>query len=342
MRGGRMSIDKADAPPPPPPPQPPPDYSAADVPVTDQGQPAPDSAPPAADAPVTDQGQPAPDSAPPAADTADSSADTATGVGSSAFDAMGDIAPADVPVVDEGQGAPDLLADASDAPTYSARAAEGVPVEHATLPDGRDAIVIGHPRECADNALGTQGNNSFGKRGDCGVVSCANVANEFDKKISEEQAVKYASDNGFLSNERGGTTVDNREQILNGLGVDSTQAPLNTLEDIARPIENGQGEIIRVNAGELWNRPNSPAYGEGTYNHAIQVTGVVRDAASGQIEGFYVNDSGRRDNAGTGQFVSAERMQRSAFPKDSEGNLIAGQNYANLTVNTWVGNRRGG
>jgi len=252
---------------------------------------------------------------------------------------MADLAPADVPVVDQGQAAPDLPREAADTATDSAPAAEGVPVEHMTLPDGRDAIVIGHPQECADSALGTQGNNSLGIDGDCGVVSCANVANEFGNNVSEEQAVRYATDNGLCGSE-GGTNPDSREQILDGLGVDSTRVPVNTLEDIAQPIENGQGEIIRVNAGELWNDPG--AYDQGNYNHAVQVTGVVRDSTSGQIEGFYVNDSGLPNDAGSGQFVSAQRMQDAAFPQDLNGNPTAGKNYANVTVGRWISARRGG
>jgi hypothetical protein len=83
-----MSIDKADAPPPPP--QPPPDYSVADAPVTDEGQPAPE------------------DASSPSADTAAAGVDTAEGGEGETPDQPDGLAPVDVPVVDEGEPAPDL------------------------------------------------------------------------------------------------------------------------------------------------------------------------------------------------------------------------------------------
>jgi hypothetical protein len=213
-----------------------------------------------------------------------------------------------------------------------------VPIEPTTLPDGRDAIIVGNHEECTDRAVGAQ------QYADCGVVSCANVANEFGQNITEDQAVTDAVQKGLCDDGRcddgsidydrlGASSPESRQEILREYGIDSQLVEVKSLEDIAQPIENGQGEIICVNAGELWD--NDEYKDSGEYNHAVQVTGVARDDESGEILGFYVNDSGDSDTGGKGQFVSPDRMLAAAFPPQPFASMPP-QNFANVTTGSWT------
>jgi hypothetical protein len=95
-------------------------------------------------------------------------------------------------------------------------------------------------------------------------------------------------------------------QILTDFGVPASPEQLGSLEDLAARIDNGQGAIIEVDAGLLWNEPS--AYAFGGANHAIVVTGIGRDPDTGEIVGVYINDSGRGWPEDSGRFVSAEDM----------------------------------
>jgi hypothetical protein len=112
-----LSIDNTDAPPPPPPPPPPPDYSAADQPVIDEGQAAPD------------------DGSSPSADVGAARPDTPDVARRGTLDNLPDPAPADVPVVDEGQATPDLLPAETSSPSLGADAAAPGSAERGPDPD---------------------------------------------------------------------------------------------------------------------------------------------------------------------------------------------------------------
>ena len=76
-----------------------------------------------------------------------------------------------------------------------------------------------------------------------------------------------------------------------------------SLEQLGQDVEQGHGVIVDANAGVLWN---DPQYVEGgAANHAVTVTGVARDPQTGNIQGFYINDSGDGKSA---EFVSAQTM----------------------------------
>jgi hypothetical protein len=64
-----------------------------------------------------------------------------------------------------------------------------------------------------------------------------------------------------------------------------------------------------VNAGVLWNQPNAVENGQA--NHAVTVIGVARDQKTGDVAGFYVNDSGRPGHLeDAGRFISSEVMEK--------------------------------
>lgn len=203
----------------------------------------------------------------------------------------------EVPVVD---------ADFSDIPVNP-----DVPRQLDTLPDGREVVVIGDPEGCKDFNH-PQGDNNLGFQGTCGLVSCEDVLRQFGVEVTEDEIVQFAAENGLCSvsdnpAQCGGTSELTQAIILTEMGVPAHTEVCGSLEDLAAHIENGQGSIVEVNAGVLWNEPS--AYGGGMANHAIVVTGVARDPETGEVAGFFINDSGRGLEEDSGRFIDSATMQ---------------------------------
>lgn len=169
-----------------------------------------------------------------------------------------------------------------------------VPQSLEILPDGTEILVIGEPHEVARfNHL--QGDNTFGYRGTSGLVCCEELLRQAEHEFTEEDLVRYARAHGLCSTDappemNGGTTLMEQATILGDLGLPAQPDILDSAEDLASHLEDGQGVILVVNAGELWKDP--AAYGTGEANHAVLTTGVARDVETGEAAGFYINDSG--------------------------------------------------
>jgi hypothetical protein len=184
-----------------------------------------------------------------------------------------------------------------------------IPSHLDVLPDGRETLITGDPE--GDRAFThRQGENLFGFEGTCGLCSCENVLRSFGLQVTEADIVNFASLHGLCNIDSpdpamcGGTTAEWQAEILTRLGIPASQFQGGTLEDLAANIDQGRGIIVEINAGVVWNDPN---YDSGGYaNHAITVTGVARDPMSGEIQGFYINDSGSGRAA---QFVDASTMR---------------------------------
>jgi hypothetical protein len=182
-----------------------------------------------------------------------------------------------------------------------------VPTTPDVLPDGRPTIVIGDVSGYADfNHL--QGDNPYGFQGDCGLCSCADVLDQFGHNVSEADVVQHAVGHHECAvtgdaATSGGTSVGDQVHVLHDYGVPAHGVQHESLEDLASNVEHGHGVIVEANAGYLWNDPNYVENGQA--NHAVTVTGVARDPQTGQIQGFYINDSGDGQSA---QFVSASTM----------------------------------
>jgi hypothetical protein len=188
---------------------------------------------------------------------------------------------------------------------------EDVPHHLDVLPDGRETLVIGDPERCKDFNH-PQGDNTLGYQGTCGLVSCEDVLRHFGVEVTEDDVVRYAHDQGLCAvsdelSQCGGTTELGQAQILTDMGVPAHPELSSSLEELASHVENGQGTIIEVNAGVLWNDANY--FDTGQANHAIVVTGVARDPQTGDIQGFYVNDSGRGLPEDSGRFLETATMQ---------------------------------
>lgn len=209
--------------------------------------------------------------------------------------------------------------------------ASDVPRILAILDDGQRAVIIGHPDDLAIGAS-EQGQNTQGIANDCGVVSSVNVLHEFGHEVTEQQAIDYAITNGKIEFDpqdpfaSGGTTYLDRQSILLQFGEPSSIQQVNSLADIRRPIEEGRGEILRVNADDLWQTEYPLDPNNAGFNHAIQVTGVAIDPATDAVIGFYINDSGTGESK---KFVGAAIMEEAAIRPGF-------QNVANVTDRKWT------
>lgn len=188
-----------------------------------------------------------------------------------------------------------------------------VPAYFDILPEsGREVVVIGDP-ESFRELNHKQGDNPFGFRGTCGLVSCEDVLRQFGVTVTEEQLVAFAALRGLCHVRDapalcGGTSEVSQARILTEMGVPAHVEAGCGLHDLSAWVGQGRGVILEVNAGELWHNPT--AWENGEANHAIVVTGVALDPTSGRVEGFYVNDSGRGYPGDSGRFVDAYVMER--------------------------------
>jgi hypothetical protein len=184
-----------------------------------------------------------------------------------------------------------------------------VPTRLASLPDGRPSLEIGDvPGLASFNHR--QGDNPQHLQADCGLVSVEDVLRQFGTQVSEGDVVTHALQRGECTvvpeaaGQSGGTAPSQDARILMDYGVPSRVESGQTLAHLATQVEHGQGVIIGLNCGILWQVPDD--VGVGAVNHAVTVTGVARDPRTGKIQGFYINDSG---NGKSGEFVSAVVMR---------------------------------
>lgn len=186
----------------------------------------------------------------------------------------------------------------SDNPVLAHRMFGGV-YEDATSGIQVNAFGTNDPR--ISNLEYSQGNNSSGYRNTCGIAQQAGVMilagyNETeDSMVKHNKSIRACSrEYIFTPSENGGTTPRSIAAALSSKGLSSHYEYNVSEENIAALVENGRGVIAGVNAGSLWNSSfNSSAYGDGGANHAIQIIGTGRDRNTNEIQGFFINDTGR-------------------------------------------------
>lgn len=177
-----------------------------------------------------------------------------------------------------------------------------------SLPDGTIVKVQGDP-EGYQKFNHIQGENDLGFQGTCGLVSCEDVLKQYGKPVSENDIVNHANDNNLCKNDdvdprkNGGTSPLDQAKILSDHGVPSKVYEGGDLNSLIDDIDQKKGAIIEVNAGVLWNDPNY--FDNGEFNHAVVPTGYAKDAHSGELAGFYINDSGTNES---GKFVDKNTM----------------------------------
>lgn len=188
-----------------------------------------------------------------------------------------------------------------------------VPAFLDVLPESnREVLVLGDVVQCRE-LNHRQGDNPFGFLGTCGLVCCEDVLRQFGIDVTEAEVVRHALGRGLCTVTDdpaacGGTSEAWQARILSEAGIPARVETHGGLSELAEWVQEGRGIIVEVNAGELWNDAN--AYEHGQANHAIVVTGAGIDPRSGQLLGFYVNDSGRGYPGDSGRFVPADLMQR--------------------------------
>lgn len=180
-----------------------------------------------------------------------------------------------------------------------------------------ESIATSDPYSVAPLLDYQQGDNAYGFEGDCGLVSVSNVLQLSGINASEDDVVQLAVENDLCDNDPslppsalGGANEENIIALLDHYGIESQAfhpgEPGCSYEDIAADLENGQCVIMGVNAGYLWDDPNS--VDDGSANHAITITSASRDAQSGEVTGFYICDSGRWADGDNCRYVSVEEF----------------------------------
>lgn len=183
------------------------------------------------------------------------------------------------------------------------------------------AIVSGDPERIAYQLDSIQGDEVEGAEGTCGLTSIANICRMNGQDVTEGMVVEYALENGLCSydpwaaEETGGTSAEGQVEILKHFGIDAefNDASVNTYEAIADAIESGKGVIVELDAGELWDEPAYSTKILGIFpavNHAVTVTGVARDAMTGEIAGFYTCDSGRKMESDACRYVPIDKFSK--------------------------------
>jgi hypothetical protein len=157
-------------------------------------------------------------------------------------------------------------------PSWLRQAVIGVPVEYGPLPDGRPGLIIGAVRAAiAFNHV--QGENAVHFRGDCGVVCCVDVLDQFGVYSSEDDVVRHAVARGELHfdmgrpDESGWTYPGEQARILCDYGVPAHAEQASSIEWLAEVVQRGHGAIIGVNGGVLWNNPRNLGTGEANRDH---------------------------------------------------------------------------
>lgn len=186
--------------------------------------------------------------------------------------------------------------------------------------DGAKADLVG--RQEAGDTLGgdpigradqwrLQGQNERGYEQDCALASTSAVLRDCGVETSESAIVDQAANeelcdtNHEVAADNGGVKDGEAiSQLLTENGVENRIENPQDPQELAQFVEEGKGVITEVDANEVWGTSldAAPTYydaeGRSQVNHAVQVTGTVRDN-SGELTGFIVNDTGSPDGAGT-------------------------------------------
>lgn len=183
---------------------------------------------------------------------------------------------------------------------------------------GHEYVVSGDPEGCL-RYNHQQGDNDLGFKGTCGLCSVQDVADQFGLNVTENDVVHFAADHHLCSTDGppdqcGGTDIYTQAELLTDMHIMAQPAQGMSIDELAAQFEEGHKIILETNAGELFQGilPDSvcaQAVGPDphAYNHAVVVTGVVRDPQTGAVVGIFINDTGANLGA---QFIDAAHLQQ--------------------------------
>lgn len=142
-----------------------------------------------------------------------------------------------------------------------------------------------------------QGNSCYAMDGTCGLCQCSNLLTMAGIQGSSEDSIisaaMHSSDDVLCcmdmfspsTDERGGTTVQGRQEILSRCGLSTYSLPISynrqeTTQRLSNEIRTGHGVIVSVDVARLWRNGQSGG-------HAISLISVSEDGNT-----FIYNDTG--------------------------------------------------
>lgn len=187
------------------------------------------------------------------------------------------------------------------------------------VPGCEAAWVTGNPHRSAEAMDYAQGDNPYQAYGNCVLVSISNLLRRTGMDVTENDITQYAIENGICGydiwnppEENGAMTSEGAVDILAHYGIesdfyDSSEMDLETLADA---VDCGKGTLIFVNSGNLWGVDDGSTFlfGKPEANHCITLTGIARDAYSGEIAGVYIADSGRWEPGDVCRYLTKEEF----------------------------------
>jgi Ca2+-binding RTX toxin-like protein len=221
------------------------------------------------------------------------------------------------------------------------------------LIDGVAVKVYGQPK--ANELDYAQGNAVVNYQGTCALTAIANLVTQSGRQTSEADVINMAIARGWCNtnptidaSERGSTSYVAQQSLLDAYWIPNTFLSGYNAQAMANLVQSGRSVLLAVNAGKLWNGAPTTNYDFGVVDHVVTVTGVVRNAASNALMGFYIADSGRGKVGDMARYISAADLQSagavglaySIYTQDpiklwDENRSVTG----NSLDNTLVGNR---
>ncbi len=176
------------------------------------------------------------------------------------------------------------------------------------LPDGREVVVTGDS-DLAPWYFSAESDTAVDYRESGSLLGCAQIIREFVPDFSARELREYTEPDGPQADsgasQFGSAALESLAQTLADFDVPSHVERAQSSEDLAHYLESGNGVLVAVNQGELWNSPAH--FGSGDANSVAVALAVARDPLNGDILGWYLNDVVAKQ---TRALIDAPTMQR--------------------------------
>jgi hypothetical protein len=178
--------------------------------------------------------------------------------------------------------------------------------------DEESYLLGGDAAERVDDWL-PQGRNDVNVKTTCAIACAAELGRRMGNPRTEDQLLHTVAENGWWKPDRGGGIDSKAEkELLATMGLHGDVRKSQGLEDLAAAVEEGHGVIAHVNGRLVYDRSRSPSDAPGdvvigpdqrAVNHAITVTGTIRDPGTHELVAFHFNNPteqpGRRIDTAT-------------------------------------------